>query len=172
VELDIRVSTTIQSHEDPELVVRAVKNIFPDWVPNGDTSRRVFPHDGNAEILYGVTSSMDVFLEAIAKQNIMDTALDAMSLDMEDGRYADFSISRQAALVGKVSFPLGERVTGGEIDISISGNGIDLWLEEATWHRGRSLIPRNVGDDLSMSKDGTPNEWFDKKGKPTIGDEP
>ena len=146
MELDIRVSTTIQSHEDPELVVRAVKNIFPDWVPNGDTSRRVFPHDGNAEILYGVTSSMDVFLEAIAKQNIMDTALDAMSLDMEDGRYADFSISRQAALVGKVSFPLGERVTGGEIDISISGNGIDLWLEEATWHRGRSLIPRNVGD--------------------------
>ncbi len=172
MEIDIRVSTTIQSHEDPGLVVQAVKNIFPDWEPNGETDRRVFPHEKTAEILYGVTSSMDVFLEAIAKQNIMDTALDAMSLDMEDGKYADFSISRQAALVGKVSFPLGERVTGGEIDVSISGKGIDLWLEEVTWHRGRSFIPRTVGDDLSMSKDGTPNEWFDKKGKPTIGEEP
>ena len=170
MEIEIRVSTTIQSHENPELVVRAVKNIFPDWEPNGNTSKRVFPHDGSAEILHGNTSSIDVFLEAIAKQNIMDTALDAMSLEIEGERYTDFSISRQAALVGKVSFPLEDRVTGGVIDISISGDDIDLWLEKVTWHRGRTSIPRNVGDDISMSKDGTPNEWFDKRGRPTIGD--
>ena len=171
MELEFRISTTIQSHENPELVVRAVKNIFPDWVPNGNTERRAFPHEGSAEILHGNATSMDLFLEAIAKQNIMDTALDAMSLEMENGRYTDFSISRQAALAGKVSFPLEERSAGGVIDISISGEGVDFCLEKVTWHRGRTKIPRNVGDDFSMSKDGTPNEWFDKKGRPTIGDD-
>jgi hypothetical protein len=64
-------------------------------------------------------------------------------------------------LSNKVSFTLGERVLGGSIDISITGNGLIEWLETSTWHEGRRDVPRGVGDELSMHRDGNPREWFD-----------
>ena len=48
---------------------------------------------------------------------------------------------------------------------------IDHWIEDITWHQGRSAIPRRVGDELAMAEEGTPNEWVDKRGRPTIGEE-
>ena len=171
MEPEIRVSTVVQPHEAPEKVILAVRNIFPDWSPNKNMVKRTFPHHGSADVLHGNTQSLDKFLESISAQRILDTALDAMTLDMEGGRHTDFSISRQAALVGKISFSLGERTTGGTVEISIRGEDIDHWIEDITWHQGRSAIPRRAGDELSMSEDGTPNEWFDKRGRPTIGEE-
>jgi hypothetical protein len=64
-------------------------------------------------------------------------------------------------LAGKVSFTLGERVLGGSIDISITGTRMIEWLESSTWHEGRRRVPRDVGDELSMHRDGSPREWFD-----------
>lgn len=171
MEPDIRVSTIVQPHEDPKKVILSVRNIFPDWSPTNEVGKRSFPHEGSADVLFGNSQSLDKFLEAISEQRILDTALDAMTLDMEGGNLTDFSISRQAALVGKISFSLGERTTGGTIEISIRGEDIDHWIEDITWHQGRSSIPRRAGDDLSMSEDGTPSEWFDKRGRPTIGEE-
>lgn len=168
---EVRVSTIVQPHEDPEIVVLAVRNVFPDWVPSEEIGRRSFPHAGSVDVLHGNAGSIDMFLESITKQRILDTALDAMTLDMEGSDYTDFSISRQAALVGKISFSLGERTTGGTIDVSIQGEDIGQWVEKLTWHQGRTAIPRVVGDGLSMADDGTPIEWFDKRGRPTIGED-
>ncbi|MBK70418.1 MAG: hypothetical protein CMB53_03360 [Euryarchaeota archaeon] len=168
---EVRVSTIVQPHEDPEMVVLAVRNVFPDWMPSEEIGKRSFPHSGSVDILHGKVGSMDTFVEAITNQRILDTALDAMTIDMEGSDYTDFSISRQAALAGKISFSLGERAAGGTIDVSIQGDEIDQWLEKLTWHQGRAAIPRKVGDGLSMAEDGTPIEWFDKRGRPTIGED-
>ena len=71
-----------------------------------------------------------------------------------------FAISRQAALVGKVSFPLpNESPLGGEIIIQLIGNDVKDWLEAATWHEGRDNVPRRVGDDLSMDANADSVTW-------------
>ena len=71
-----------------------------------------------------------------------------------------FHISRQAALAGKVAFPLpGESPLGGVITIEIEGTELADWIEAATWHSGRDTIPRRVGDDYSMRGDGEAITW-------------
>ena len=72
-------------------------------------------------------------------------------------------------MAGKVSFTLGERVFGGSIDVCITGTKLLLWLESATWHEGRRGVPRYVGDDISMRRDGRYTEWFDKSGNSIRG---
>ena len=157
---EIEISTTLQPYEDLDKVIESVKSLFPDWSPEITKRERGFPSKNNPEIIYATSSSMDHFLRAIRNQSILDTALDAMTME-EDDQNCDFTISRLASLAGKVSFTLGERVIGGGIDISITGVGLIEWLESATWHEGRREIPRGVGDELSMYKDGSPREWFD-----------
>lgn len=157
---EIEISTTLQPYEDLDRVIESVKSLFPDWSPEITNKESGFPSKIKSELIYGTSSSMDYFLEAIRNQSILDTALDAMTMD-EDDQVCDFTISRLASLAGKVSFTLGERVIGGSIDISITGVGLIEWLESATWHEGRREIPRGVGDDLSMHKNGNPREWFD-----------
>jgi len=157
---EIEISTTLQPYEDLDKVVESVKSLFPDWSPEIINRESGFPSKNNPEIIFATSSSMDHFLEAIRNQSILDTALDAMTMEGDDHN-CDFTISRLASLAGKVSFTLGERVIGGSIDISITGVGLIDWLESATWHEGRREIPRGVGDELSMYKDGSPREWFD-----------
>ena len=62
----------------------------------------------------------------------------------------------------------GENPVGGTIHIQMKSEDLASWIEEATWHPGRHEIPREIGDDFSMSGDGSVTEWFDKKGRPTI----
>ena len=81
---------------------------------------------------------------------------------------ASFSISRQSASIGKISFTLGERPLGGTIEVLLEGEDVGLWLEQQTWHGGRSTIPRSIGDEVSMGKEGAPAEWFDGKGRRTM----
>ena len=157
---EIQISTTLQPYENLDKVIESVKTLFPDWSPEIINRESGFPSKNNPEIIYGTSSSMDLFLEAIRNQSILGTAVAAMPME-EDDQNCDFTISRLASLAGKVSFTLGERVIGGGIDISITGIGLIEWLESATWHEGRREIPRGVGDELSMHKDGTPREWFD-----------
>jgi hypothetical protein len=52
------------------------------------------------------------------------------------------------------------------MEISLNGSEIILWLEQATWHNGRDIVPREVGDELAMSETGEATEWFElRKGK-------
>jgi len=113
---------------------------------------------------------LDTLLETARNQRILDTALDAMTMELE-GDSTGFALSRQAALAGKVSFVIDERAIGGEMRIGLTGENLAVWLEEQTWHAGRNSIPRSVGDDLAMSDDGEPVEWFDRKGNRTSGED-
>jgi predicted RNA binding protein with dsRBD fold (UPF0201 family) len=109
-------------------------------------------------------------LNQAEKNRILDTAFDAMTQDLEDDT-TTFSLSRQAAFVGKVAFVTDERPFGGIMDVSLSGEELGLWLEQQTWHEGRHSIPRTAGDDLAMHDDGMPTEWFDNRGRRTMNED-
>ena len=166
----ISVSTVVQPHEDPRRVVDAVRVMFPDWSPDRMPANSGFPSGRAAEMMTGSSESLDTLLEAVRNQRILDTALDAMSLEL-DGGSTGFSLSRQAALAGKVSFVVKDRAIGGEMRVGLTGEELASWLEQQTWHAGRDSVPRSVGDELTMSSDGGPVEWFDRNGKRTIGDD-
>ena len=61
--------------------------------------------------------SPEHFLELLGGQRILDTALDAMSLNIH-GDSTTFLISRQAALSGKVAFVLETEQTVGGVTVS------------------------------------------------------
>ena len=160
---EIEVSTTLQPYENLDMVVKSVKTLFPDWDAKLPDRKNDFPVVGGPQIIHGLSSSLDHFLDALRRQSILDTALDAMTME-GDNNMCDFSISRLASLAGKVSFTLGERALGGNIDISISGSDLLLWFESSTWHQGRRGVPRSSGDDFAMHRDGSSSEWFDRRG--------
>jgi len=166
----ISVSTVVQPHEEPQRVVDAVREMFPDWSPDRIPENSAFPNERVASMMTGSSDSLDILLNAIRNQRILDTALDAMTLEL-DGDSTGFSLSRQAALAGKASFVIEGRGIGGEMRIGLTGDNLADWLEQQTWHAGRDSIPRSVGDGLSMDGGGEPVEWFDRKGRRTIGED-
>tara|TARA_B100000029_G_scaffold200612_1_gene198937 strand:+ start:3099 stop:3608 length:510 start_codon:yes stop_codon:yes gene_type:complete len=168
--VDIQLSTIIRPHEDPARVVEAVRGLFPDWDPEVVPESSSFPKIQQDFMVEGRCESLDSLVELAREQRILDTALDAISMRLE-GDFTVFSVSRQAAMAGKLSFVLEERSLGGEITVRIEMEGLAEWLERITWHPGRDSVPRAIGDGLSMSNRGEPVEWFDKRGNPTIGDD-
>jgi len=164
----VTVSTRVMSHEIGEKCVEAVLKIFPDFSAENIPADEGFPVQRGEVQLICDNLSPDCFLELLAEQRILDTALDAMALNLQPPS-TTFLLSRQAALSGKVAFVLGtERTVGGVIEVTFVCDDIVDWLQEATWHPGRREMPRSVGDELSMRIDGSVTEWFDKKGRPTI----
>ena len=167
---DIGISTVIRPHEDPSRVVESIRGLFPDWEPGAIPDVSEFPQTRSEFRLEGTSESLDTLLETARDQRILDTALDAMSMRIE-GDFTEFTISRQASIVGKLSFVLEEGALGGKITVKIRMRGLADWLERSTWHAGRGSVPRSIGDGLGMSEEGEPMEWFDKRGNPTIGDD-
>ena len=172
----VTVSTIISAHEIGSKCIEAVQRIFPDFQPEIEPGSEEFPNCREAIEISQEGVATDLFLQLLCEQRILDTALDAMSINLGTTPTADstqcttsFLISRQAALMAKVAFVLeSERSVGGVIKVSMESPDLPLWLQEATWHPGRREVPRSVGDDLSMRADGTVTEWFDKKGRATI----
>ena len=71
-----------------------------------------------------------------------------------------FQILRQAAIAGKVSFNLTEKnPLGGVIEIELSGDDLETWIEAATWHKGRDTVPRRIHDERTMHNDGDASTW-------------
>ncbi len=169
MEVAITVATTVLPHDNPNRVVDSVRALFPQWNCDEIPEVQDFPSKRDAVRLVGQAQTLNVIIEGATKQRILDTALDAMTLDL-DGDSTTFSLSRQAALANKISFVVDERPIGGNIDVTLTGNDLSLWLEQETWHDGRHYVPRRVGDELSMNSDGNPREWFDKHGRKTMTD--
>ena len=155
--LSVLVSTSLTGADNPEIVLDAVLTIFPEFTC-GLPDKPIFPSEQN-DILASEGVPLDVFLDAIHKQSILDTALDFMSANL-DSSGTIFQISRQAAMVSKVAFPLpGDSPLGGVIVVEIGGENLEDWLEAATWHSGRENIPRRIGDELTMDKKGEAVTW-------------
>lgn len=159
--IETRISSKVEIGESPARVLEAITNIFPEFpVPENIPSMAEFPLPNETHTFSAEGVSLSNFLELASEFRILDTALDAMSSSL-NGNHTRFRISRQAAIAGKLSFcVIGERLLGGTILIDLAGEGLDIWLEEATWHPGREEIPRNIGDDLQMYADGKPQGWI------------
>jgi len=151
------VSTRLLGADEPEIVLDAIIKLFPDFTC-GLPDKPKFPSELD-EIIASDGVSMATFLEAIHNQSILDTSLDYMAANL-DSSGTIFHISRQAAMAGKVAFPLpGDNPLGGVITIEIGGENLADWLEAATWHNGRENIPRRIGDEFTMAKDGDAVTW-------------
>ena len=163
----ISVSTVVRPHEDPRRVTESVQALFPDWNPESVPDAQCFPNSKGEVELKGTSDSLDVVLKIVREQRVLDTALDAMAMSLV-GESTAFSLSRQSALTGKVSFVLDGDPLGGMMEVVVEGRDLGLWLEQQTWHGGRDSIPRSTGDELAMTGEGYPSEWFDSKGRKTI----
>jgi len=159
VEPVILVSTVVRSHDDPDKVIDSVRSIFPEWSPKRALEKSDFPLRRDSEEISGNVDSLDNLLSILRDNRILDTALDAMAMQADEEGTV-FSLSRQSASIGKVSFVLGGSPLGGTMEISLTGRDIVIWLEQATWHNGRDIVPREVGDELAMTEDGEASEWF------------
>jgi predicted RNA binding protein with dsRBD fold (UPF0201 family) len=159
---DPRATLTVEVRpsDDPERVAEAVNALFPDLQPP-ELPELGFPGMENSHIWRVEGVELGTFLEQVEKQRIMDTALDAMALEM-GSNITHFSLSRQAALAGKVAFVLpGERALGGTMQVELEGHDLAAWIEQVTWHPGRREVPRSISDDVAMRPDGEVTEWFD-----------
>lgn len=155
--LSVLVSTKITGADNPELVMDAILKIFPEFTCGLPSSPR-FPTEQD-DVLACEGVPLDSFLNLLHTQSILDTSLDFMSVNL-DASGTIFHISRQAALAGKVAFPLpGDKTLGGVITVEIGGENLEDWLEAATWHGGRENIPRKVGDEFTMDQKGEAVTW-------------
>ena len=159
MEPEILVSTIVRSHDDPNKVVDSVRSIFPEWSPKRTLEKSDFPLRRDSEEISGNVDSLDNLLAILRDNRVLDTALDAMAMQADEEGTV-FSLSRQSASIGKVSFVLEGSPLGGTMEISLTGRDIVIWLEQATWHNGRDIVPREVGDELAMTEDGEASEWF------------
>ena len=151
------VSTKLSGADSPGIVMDALLKLFPDFTC-GLPEEPVFPRI-KTMFLQQKGLSLETFLNAIHNQSILDTSLDFMSANL-DASGTIFHISRQAAMAGKVAFPLpDDSPLGGVITIEIGGENLADWLEAATWHNGRENIPRRIGDEFTMDADGEAVTW-------------
>lgn len=156
--VNVMVTTLVEGADDPEKVAAAVHALFPRFPLPQDASHPQFghapSHKWEAE---GV--SLRQFLVVLHTQRILDTALDAMGRNLSETT-TQFSLSRQAALAGKVAFPLpNETPLGGTIDVHLTSSNLLDWLHAATWHKGRDKVPRTVDDERAMASDGEASTW-------------
>ena len=157
--LTVQLTTALRGADSPGKIRRALLNIFPDVIVEEDSAEPTFGHGMNLDWEFNGVS-LAQFLTMLHEQRILDTALDAMSVNLQEMSTC-FHISRQAALAGKISFPIpGEHPLGGVFTLHLHGTGLGDWLQAATWHSGRSQVPRAVGDGLAMEKDGEASTWF------------
>ena len=153
------VRTTLSGADSPRKVLNALQRIFPDAEVNELPAEPSFGSASNQAWSFE-NLSLATFLNQLHEQRILDTALDAMSLNMK-GEATTFHIGRLAAVAGKIAFPIpGDHPLGGVFEISIVGKGLGDWLQAATWHAGRSQVPRHINDERSMDEDGESSTWI------------
>ena len=161
MELSIKISTKVNSFEILSKIEESIRVFFPSW-KNNEYSENIerFPTKRVEFTLIDEIDSLEIFFQKIREQKILDTAFDVLTINLKNDK-TNFSISRQSALSGKISFILGDKTLGGTIDIFIEKRELGSWLEQQTWHIGRNIVPREIGDEYSMNSDGEPNEWFE-----------
>ncbi len=151
--------TVLSGADSPQKVMQAVHSFFPEAKVETMPDE---PSFGSAvDALWSFEGlPMQTFLAALHEQRILDTALDFMSRNIVE-EHTEFTISRQAAVVEKVSFPIpGKEPVGGVITVRLEGSGLKEWLEAATWHNGRAQVPRTINDERSMLDDGEASTWL------------
>ncbi len=108
--VEVSVYVCVRPTERVEKVVSAIENIFPGLIMDirGD---RIEAYDG--------PGSLQTFHRLMREQRILDTARSVM-LDGSVGSTVQFRLSKQAALMGIISFPPDEEPLGS-LHVQITG---------------------------------------------------
>ena len=156
--IKIVISSLVTGAESPSMVLESIQNVFPDFVSELVTEELTFGSPVNV-LFKQEDVSLNQFLAMIHKQAILDTALDMMSINLDDN-HTYFEILRQASIANKIAFNLdGQNPLGGVIKIELSGEDLPAWIEAATWDKGRDVVPRKVNDERMMNVDGDASTW-------------
>tara|TARA_B100001121_G_scaffold100446_2_gene89024 strand:- start:693 stop:1208 length:516 start_codon:yes stop_codon:yes gene_type:complete len=152
------ISSKVIGPESPKLVLSSIQNIFPEFNCDIYVEEPEFGKPSNY-IFSQENIPLNNFLTLIRKQAILDTALDVLSVNLKDN-HTTFQILRQAAIAGKIAFNLTEKnPLGGVIEVELSGDNLESWIEAATWHKGRDTVPRRINDERTMDSDGEASTW-------------
>ena len=136
--IKIVISSLVTGAESPSMVLESIQNVFPDFVSELVTEEPTFGSPVNV---------------------LFKQALDMMSINLDDN-HTYFEILRQASIANKIAFNLdGQNPLGGVIKIELSGEDLPAWIEAATWHKGRDVVPRKVNDERMMNVDGDASTW-------------
>jgi uncharacterized protein len=111
----VRVETPIHATENPEKVMRALRNLFPDL--------RI---ESTADQIGGTTENLDRFRELIRNQRIRDTARRQLIAGRRENR-TTVSLSKQAAFVGVVNFAASSPL--GDIAVEIEADDLDAAID-------------------------------------------
>lgn len=156
--ISVNISTRVSGADSSEKVRQALQHLFPEAVDEVPMQEPEFGKGTDASWEFH-NPPMTTFLGALHDQRILDTALDAMSKNLRDDA-TTFELSRQAAFAGKVAFPIpGDSPLGGVFRIKLEGDGLAQWIEAATWHPGRTQVPRTINDERTMDDDGEASTW-------------
>ena len=110
---DVTVSCPVYPSEDPDKVKAALLGIFPT---------------GEFELAEG-PADLDRFSELIRRQKILDTARSQMQKGVRKGKNRTvFSLNKQVATVGKISF-VDYRTVLGTISVSVEADDIDAFID-------------------------------------------
>ncbi|HUL38901.1 MAG TPA: RNA-binding domain-containing protein [Methanomassiliicoccales archaeon] len=113
----VTITASCYPTEDPAKVERAVLNLFP----GSEVGR-------SADAIVARTGSLERFKELVRNYRILD-ATRAMMLRGAQGHRTEFSLNKQAAFSGKVSFLEG-RVALGGIRVQIEDQDLESLIEE------------------------------------------
>jgi len=117
----VRAEVAVKATESVEKVRRALLNLFPDAEVAEEPGR-----------LVARTTSLERLREILREQRIRDTARGQMISGLE-GNVLAFTLSKQAAFVGRASFAAGSPL--GDIEVTVEDADLDAvidWVAEST----------------------------------------
>lgn len=120
--IEISVHASVRPTERVENVVSAIENIFPGLVMD-IREDRIEAYDG--------PDSMMTFHKLLREQKILDTARSVMTNGLV-GDAVQFRLNKQAAFMGKVSFPPEEEPLGSMHVQITGGERVIDWLAPRT----------------------------------------
>ena len=114
--LEVTLRARCYPTEDREIVTRAIQNLFPDAMIEGD------------DPIIGRSGSLDAFAEALKRQRIRDSARAVFRRGIS-GNTTEFRLNKQVAAIGKVSFSE-ESHALGDIEVSIVSDDIRSLMDK------------------------------------------
>jgi predicted RNA binding protein with dsRBD fold (UPF0201 family) len=122
ITIEISVHASVRPTERVENVVSAIENIFPGLVMD-IREDRIEAYDGPDSIM--------TFHKLLREQKILDTARSVMTNGLV-GDAVQFRLNKQAAFMGKVSFPPEEEPLGSMHVQITGGERVIDWLAPRT----------------------------------------
>lgn len=126
---EVRVRAMCYPTEDRTKVEGALSSIFPGIVVQGDV------------LIEGTTQSLEHFAELLVRQQIRDAAR-AILWRNRDGNTTSFTLNKQVATVGKISFAE-ESHPLGDIEVTVTDDCIESLIDRVA---PSTRAPRGKGE--------------------------